>query len=139
MKLFTINQLKYAASLVLITIAFRYALSSQLEASQFTLVWVLAAAYAILIYAVAWIFGKKDYESLPLYDVGFRFHLTTYVLCNLIAEIWFYFGLQSKHENIRIIHITAIAWGVGLLIHFLIFLFTRKDAIKGIEKSEIFE
>ncbi len=139
MKLFTVNQLKFAACLFLLTVAFRYELSNLLETSQFNWVWVLAAAYAILIFAVAWIFGKKDYESLPLYDVGFRFHLTTYVLCNLIAEIWFYLGLQSKHENIRIIHITAIAWGFGLLIHFLIFLFTRKDAIKGIEKSEIFE
>jgi hypothetical protein len=139
MKLITINQLKFAGSLFLLTIAFRYGLSSLLETSYFTLVWVLAAGYAIAIFAVAWNFGKKDYEYLPLFDIGFRFHLTTYVVCNLIAEIWFLIGFQSKHENIQAVHITAIAWGIGLLIHFVFYLFARKNAIKGIDKSEIFE
>lgn len=88
---------------------------------------------------MGWVFGKRDNLNLPLYDVGFRFHLATYVICNLIGEIWYLLDLQSDYEKIRTIHLTALFWGIGLLIHFIIYLITRKDAIKGIKKSEIFE
>jgi hypothetical protein len=139
MKLFTVNQLRFTTSLFILTIAFRYGLSSLLEASQFTMIWVVAAVYAILVFAVAWYFGKNDYELLPLFDIGFRFHLSTYVVCNMTAEIWYLLGYQSKHENIQTVHLTAIFWGIGLLIHFVYYLLTRKYAIKGIDKSELFE
>jgi hypothetical protein len=88
---------------------------------------------------MGWIFGKRDYQILPLYDIGFRFHLSTYIICNLIAEFWFFLGLQSDYEPTTSVHLTALYWGIVLLIHFIIYLFTRKNAINGIEKSEIFE
>jgi hypothetical protein len=91
------------------------------------------------VFTIGWIFGKKDKMNLPLYDVGFRFHLVTYIFCNLIGELWFLIGLQSEYENVRTVHLTAVFWGLGLLFHFIIYLITRKNAIKGIKKSEIFE
>ena len=139
MKSITINQLKFAVSLLLLTILFRFALSASLNDMQFTWVWVIAGLYALSVFITAWIIGKMDYETLPLYDIGFKFHLITYLTCNLIAELWFLFGFQSRFENIKTVHYTALFWGIGLILHFIIFLYTRKDSIKGIEKSEIFE
>lgn len=139
MKLFTVNQLRFAAMLVLLTITFRFGLSYLLNNKEFSWVWVIAVLYGVFIFIAGWNFGKKDFESLPLYDIGFRFHLTTYVVCNLIAELWFLSGNNSQYENIKVVHLTIIFWGIGLLIHFIIFIFTRKNAIKGIEKSEIFD
>ena len=139
MKTVTKNLLAFSIGLVVLTIAFRFSLSTMLQNRLFGSVWIVATIYGVLVFIIGWIFGKKDKMNLPLYDIGFRFHLATYIICNLIAEVWFLIGLQSEYENIRTIHLTVVYWGIGLLIHFIIYLFTRKKTIKGIKKSESFE
>ncbi len=139
MKTITKNLLAFSIGLVVLTIAFRFSLSTMLQNRLFGSVWIVATIYGILIFIIGWIFGKKDKMNLPLYDIGFRFHLATYIICNLIAEVWYLIGLQSEYENIRTVHLTVIFWGIGLFIHFIIYLVTRKNAINGIKKSEIFE
>lgn len=139
MKLLTGNQVKFAGMLFFLTIAFRFGLSNSLNNESFSTVWIIAASYGILIFITGWIFGKKDQEFLPLYDIGFRFHLITYIICNLTAEIWHFLNLNSKYESLNSVHLTALYWGFGLIIHYVIFLVTRKHSIKGIKKSEIFD
>ncbi len=139
MKSLTVNQLKFAGILITITLAFRFGLSALLENMQFIWAWLLAAVYSISIFAAGWVFSKKDYESLPLYDIGFKYHLITYLVCNVIAEVWFLLGFQSSFESIKSVHLTALFWGIGLIIHLIFYLFARKDSIKGIEKSDIFD
>lgn len=139
MKFITKNQLLFALALTIITIAFRYGLSTLLEMEKFSIIWYFAALYGLVIFIFGWIFGKRDHLSLPIYDIGFRFHLTTYIICNAIAEVWFLAGLNSSHEKIKAIHISMVIWGVFLLLHFFVFMYTRKNAIKGIEKTEIFD
>ncbi len=139
MKLFTQNQLKFAAVLLILTIGLRFGLSNLLELRQFSTAWILAAVYAVLVFIAGWVFGKKDNEFLPLYNIGFRMHATTYVICNAIAEVWFFLGLNSQYESIKSVHLTVIFWGMGLLLHLILLLLTRKNAIKGIEKSQIFD
>ena len=139
MKCITTNQLRFAIVLIVLTIPFRLGLSRLLDAEMFTGAWVLASVYAVVVFAMGWIFGRKDYESLPIFDIGFRFHLTTYIICNAIAEILFYLNFNSRFENVKVVHLTAIYWGVFLLMHFVVFMATRRNAIKGINKSEIFE
>jgi len=139
MKSITINQLKFAGSLALLTILFRFALSALLSDMQFTWAWVIAAIYSLSVFITGWILGKKDYETLPLYDIGFKFHLITYIECNLIAELWFLLGFQSHFENVKTVHYTALFWGIGLMIHLILFRYSRKGSIKGIEKSELFD
>jgi hypothetical protein len=139
MKLFTSNQLKFAGTLALLTVAFRFGLSALLDHKEFSPVWVIAVLYGVLIFIAGWIFGKKDHESIPLYDIGFRFHLTTYIVYNILSELWFMLGFHSQYENIKVIHLTVFIWGICIVIHFIFFLISRKDTIKGLEKSEIFE
>ena len=110
-----------------------------LQNRHFSGVWFVAAAYGILVFTIAWVFGKRDNLTLPLYDIGLRFHVTTYIICNAIAELWFAFDMQSEYETVKVIHLTAIFWGIGLLIHYTLYLVTRKNAINGIKKSELFE
>ncbi len=139
MKLFTSNQLKFATVLAALLIVFHFGLSTLLKNMEFTWVWLIAAAFAISVFVAGWYFGKKDNDSLPLYDIGFKFHLITYIISNLIAELWFLFGFQSHFEHVKTVHLTAIFWGIGLILHFIIFLYNRKNSIKGIEKSDIFD
>jgi len=133
------NLLYYSAWLTLLTIIFRFSLSSLLQNQFFSIIWIVPTLYGISVFCLGWIFGKKDKLHIPLFDVGFRIHLATYLICNSIAEIWFLIGQQSDFENIRTIHLTAIYWGIFLLIHFTIYLSFRKNTIKGIKKSDIFE
>lgn len=139
MKALTKNLVLFSISLTILTLLFRFSLSTILHSQQFNGVWIIAILYGIIAFILGWIFGKRDYLILPLYDIGFRFHLATYLICNLIAEIWFLLGLQSDYEKIKSVHLTTIFWGIGLLIHLIIYLITRKNTIKGLDKSEIFE
>lgn len=139
MKLLTLNQLRFAAIFAITNIVFRIGMSRLLDAKEFTWAWVVAALFAVIAFSVGWYFGRKDHESLPIYDVGFRFHLTTYVLHNLIAEGLHLFSLNSVYETIETVHLTALFWGVFILLHFVLFMYTRKNAIKGISKTDIFE
>jgi hypothetical protein len=139
MKLFTKNQLRFAAVLLVLTIGLRYGLSNLLELRQFPSAWIVAGLYAVLVFIAGWYFGKKDNEFLPLYNIGFRLHATTYLICNTVAEVWFFLGLNSQYEEIKSVHLTVLFWGLGLLLHLILMLYTRKNVIMGIDRSEIFD
>ena len=100
---------------------------------------VSALSYGLLAFIFGWIYGKKDYESLPLYDIGFRFHLVTYIVVNGIAILWHTLGLQSQYEELSYTYSTMLFWGLGLILHFVFYLYSRKNAYKGINKSDLFE
>jgi hypothetical protein len=110
-----------------------------LDAKLFWEVWIMATAYGLGAFFLGWYFGKKDGNDLPLYDIGFRFHFATYLICNVIGELWLLSDFHSKYENIFTVHLTALIWGAFLAIHFIFFLTSRKKAINGIKKTEIFE
>ncbi len=139
MKALTKN-LKYFGIFFFIgAIVFWYGLSYFLENRTYTLVWIIAVIYFFYNLFIGWLFGKRDYETLPLYDIGFRFHFVTYLLFNTVSVLWFLFGFHPHYESIRIVYVAAFFWGIGIIIHLVIYLITRKNAILGIEKSEIFE
>jgi len=100
---------------------------------------MIAAAYAVLVFIAGWIFGKRDHLSLPLFDVGFRFHLVSYLVCNGVAEIRLFLNYNSVYESDASVHLTALIWGIFILIHFLFYLYTRRNTIDGISKNELFE
>lgn len=139
MKFITSNLLKFAFFFALGSILFRIGLSWSITNHAVFERWIFAILYFLLNLSLGWFFGKKDYESFPLNDIGFRFHLGTYVVFNSIWELWFLFGLQSRVENSNIAHQIALFWGIFLLFHFIIYLLNRKNTIKGLNKSDLFE
>ena len=139
MKTITSNLLKFAFFFAICSILFHFGLSWSITNHATFGMWIVAILYFIFNFSIGWFFGKKDYECFPLSDVGFRFHLVTYVLFNIIWELWFLFGLQSRVEDVKIAHQIAIVWGIVLLFHFIFYLYNRKNTIKGLNKSDIFE
>ncbi len=139
MKSITSNLLKFAIFFTFGSILFRVGLSWSITNHTVFEMWIFAFLYFIFNFGIGWFFGKKDYESIPLNDIGFRFHLVTYVVFNTIWELWFLLGLQSRVENVKIAHHIALFWGIFLLLHFILYLFARKNTIKGLSKSDIFE
>lgn len=139
MKALTKNLMFFTIFFFIGAIVFRYGLSHFIETHNYNLVWITAVFYFIFNFFIGWLFGKKDYETLPLYDIGFRFHFVTYLLFNTVSVLWFLIGFHSQFESIRIVYSTAIFWGIGLLIHFIFYLIAIKNTIKGLNKEEIFE
>lgn len=118
---------------------FRYCLSVTLENRLFNLAWIAGGFYFIFNFLIGWFFGKKEYESLPIHDVGFRFHGVTYLLYHGVAVLWFAFGFHSQFESMNQVYNVALFWGIGLVVHFVCYLFARKKSIKGLSKEDLFE
>lgn len=139
MKSITKNLIYFSIILFITTLVFRYALSTMLHNKLFNYIWFLTVGYGVIVFIFGWVFGKRDNLTLPLYDIGFRFHLATFIICNSIAEAWYLLNLQSAYENIKWVHLTVIIWGVVILLHYILYIITRKNAIQGIKKSDLFE
>jgi len=140
MKFITNNLVKFGLSLIATTILFRYSLTSALTERSFLLVGIIAFLYSCAVFALGLFWGKKDQEILAWHDVGFRFHLVTYLVCNGIGELWFWLEFHNdNYEHVNHVHFPAIIWGLVLMFHFIYFLITRKETIDGIDKTELFE
>lgn len=139
MKSITSNLLKFAFFFALGSILFRFGLSWSITNHAVMEMWIFSVVYFIFNFGIGWFFGKKDYESFPLSDIGFRFHLIAYLVFIMIWEFWFLLELQSTYEKVSIVHKIALFWGIFLVFHFIIYLIARKNTIKGIDKSDLFE
>lgn len=139
MKFLSLNQFRFTVAFFVLTIFIQAAITILLNAQEFRIVWIPIPFYVILVFMAGWYLGGKDNEILPLAVTGFKFHLITYVIGNGISLFKHLFGLASIYENIVSVYLTILFWGLGLLLHYIIFLIVRKNSIKGISKSEIFE
>jgi hypothetical protein len=135
----TANLIKYTFTTLVLAILFRICLSTSITHKITIAVIVCAIVYAILMWFNGSYFGKKEYEYLPIFDIGFRFHFATFLAHNIVSILWFVFGFESKYESIHVIYITAIIWGVFLLIHFMYYLSVRKSSIRNLNKEDLFE
>ena len=129
----------YAIFFTLYTIAFRFLLSYSLNIEMYSVIWIYAVLYAVLIFFTAWQLGKSESLRSFIFDAGLKIHTVTYLIWGIISEAWFLLGFASGKESASVVHITLIFWGLGLILHIVIFLVLRKNTIRGIQKSEIFE
>lgn len=139
MKTITPYLLRFALTTTLLTIVFRFFLSYGIENQSGIIITTSAVTYGLLMFASGWYFGRKDGEYLPIYDVGFRFHLTTYLIHNGISLLWLGLGFGSKYENLSVSIMVAIYWGIFLLLHFIFYIWVRKNSIENLDKEDLFE
>ncbi len=135
----TPNLLKLTLATILLTVIFRFSLSISITNKLIIGAIITAIAYAILMWFNGSYFGRKEYEYLPIYDIGFRFHLSTFLAHNIVSLLWFTFGLESHYENIKTVYIIALIWSVFLILHFVYYLSTRTSSIKNLDKEDLFE
>ncbi|MBB4119368.1 uncharacterized membrane protein (DUF485 family) [Mesonia hippocampi] len=139
MKTITPYLLRFAVTITVLTIIFRYFLSYGIENQLKTIIVACSITYGLLMFISGFYFGRKDGEYLPIYDVGFRFHLTTYLIHNGISLLWIGLGFGAIHENIDTSIMIALYWGFFLLIHFIFFLWAKKNSINNLDKEDLFE
>lgn len=131
--------LRFSLAAVLLAILFRYFLSHGIESHITVLIVLVSFLYGVGMFSAGWYFGKKDAELLPIFDVGFRFHLATYLVHNVVSELWFVGGFNSEYEKASVIHVTALCWGIFLLLHLAFYLRAREQTIRGLHKHDLFE
>lgn len=139
MKTITPYLVKFAITASILTIIFRFFLSYGINEHSKTIILSSAVIYGLMMFVSGWFFGKKDGEYLPIFDVGFRFHLTTYVIHNGISLLWIGLGFGSAKENIDVVLMTMLYWGIFLVLHFVFYLWASKNAIEHLDKNDIFD
>lgn len=139
MKIITNYLVKFALTATLLTLLFRFFLSSGIENHSTIGITLTAVIYALSMFAAGWYFGRKDGEHLPIFDVGFRFHLTTYLVHNGITLLWIGLGFGAKNENLNLSIMIAVYWGIFLFLHFIFYLWARKNSIDNLDKEDLFE
>jgi len=140
MKIISRNLLLFAALLLVYTLLFRFGLGQLLTAEKWFWVIIIAILYGGIIFITAWTTGKRDGMENFLFDAGFRWNFTTFLVWGAASEAWFLLDLHSAYESIRVVHITLLIWSGFLLLHFLLFLILRRRrTIKGVHKTDIFE
>jgi hypothetical protein len=83
-------------------------------------------------------FVIKEYEYLPIGDIGFRFHLSTFVVFFTVSYSMFYLEYMSGSEPRSIIDTTLLIWGILIFTHFIFYQKFKRNNIKGINKEDIF-
>jgi len=139
MKTITKYLLGFALTAAVLTVIFRYALSYGIEGESTPIVILSACIYGIAMFLAGWFFGKREGEHLPISDVGFRFHFTTYFIHIGISLLWLSLGFGSKYEQVSWTIMTAIYWGIFVLIHFIVYLWMRKSTINNLDKEDLFD
>jgi hypothetical protein len=118
---------------------FRFGLSTFLNQEKYQLVAFIAITYGVLLFLSGWVLGKKHGINSLKFDIGLGFHLAGFLSWTLISLFWFLLGFNSPKESIDSLYYAILIWGVFLVIHIIIFLILRRNTIKGIHKSEIFD
>lgn len=139
MKFSTPFLIKFAISSSILTVVFRGILSYGVSKHLNALIITSAILYGIAMFVIGKYFGKKDHTYLPILDIGFRSHLVTYIIYNFISIMWFLLGLNAAQESIVVVYNTALIWGIFLVIHFIFYIYKRKDSINSLNKKDIFE
>ncbi|MEE4311151.1 MAG: hypothetical protein V2J62_04725 [candidate division KSB1 bacterium] len=124
---------------ILYTISFRYFLSLSITNHNHVVQWATAIIYGVTIFITALVLGKSEDINIGVIYLGFKYHLMTYVIFNVITLLWHSLGFVSQYEDFSRVLLLLVVWGIGLLIHFLLSQHSSKNAIKGVPKEDIFD
>jgi len=138
MKIFTRQLIIFAILMAIYTLIFRIVLSYCIGNQSWILLGATSLLYFGIIFFTAFFLGKSDAQENPFFDLGLRFHVTSYLIWAGVSFGWFYLGHPHHYEHVTDILHPLLYWGFIVILHTVIFLITRKDTIRGIRKDEIF-
>lgn len=135
MLVFSRNLRIFGVFAVLYSVVFNYYYSGYVEGGEWNKVLIVAALYYIFMFATGLSLGIKDPVRDTRMDQGFQYHLVTYIIVNVTGILWTLFGLSFERNTLGVVLLTALIWGLGLLVHFLLV----RRFIKGIPRGDVFE
>lgn len=117
------------------TLVFNYYYSAFIADMLWNNVGIAATIYFFAMFITGLILGAKDPIRSSRIDQGLHYHFVTYLVVNTTGILWTLLGFSAGAETIGMKLLTALSWGVGLLVHYLIV----RHMIKGIPRDEVFE
>jgi hypothetical protein len=138
MKFFNRFVLLHALIVTVLTLVYTYVVSHFFGGTNSYGGVISLAAYLGLIFASSLLLGQRDEVSGY---IGFNYHLTTYLVVNLIAFILVLSMSkgEEKDANLKATVATVLIWGVGVLFHFVMYFQFRKQKIGSYEKDDVFK
>lgn len=92
---------------------------------------IVCVAYGLGMFFAGRLIGRRDHFNGYF---GFNYHFVTYVVCNAAAWI-----TQEAFDHTSGALSMTLTWGIGLLVHFIIWMVWRKRSVRGFDKDELFE
>ena len=130
------QNLKYFSGLTLIfSVIFFYYLYSSLLIGSYGKIWIYAILFGTALFVSGLILGSKDSVRNSRQDLGFQYHLMTFVIVNSVGIISILITLGFSIQNFITGILSILFWALGLIVHYYFSLKT----IKGIDKREIFD
>ena len=130
----TRNQKYFAVLTILLSLVFFKLLIDDLTIEAYGNLWIYALIYGIVMFLNGLYFGYNDPVRETRHDLGFQYHLITYIIVNVIGINWFIFKFADSGNAFFWIVIQCVPWGLGVLLHYYLSL----RCIKGMDKEEIF-
>jgi|LGOV01.1.fsa_nt_gb hypothetical protein len=111
------NRLKIFILLIFVySVIFFYLLNEFITSQLWSSITLLALIYALLMAITGFILGFKDKVTDRKISLGFLYHFYTFIVVNFISVIWI---LMFQRESILDCLVVILAWGIGLLVHYL--------------------
>lgn len=131
MRFFNRYVLMFTAVISVWTALFYASLMYLLRTEAYVWVAVICVAYGLGMFFAGRTFGRRDpYNGY----FGFNYHFMTYVVCNAAAWI-----TQEYFNHVSGALSMTLTWGIGIFIHFIVWVRLRKKSLKGFDKDELFE
>ena len=136
MKIFTKGYTTFFVLASILTLIFRVFLSKLILNQSFTMVWVIAAIYGLLIFTIRFVSGERDKHEFSLTQSFLRWNGGTFIVWGLVSYLWMFLGNPAPSEKLNTLNTAMIIWAsISIIIYFILKYYT----IKGVDKSEIFE
>ena len=131
MRFFNRYILLFGAIITVLTAIFYAVLIYLLGEQQYIGVGALCVFYGLGMFFAGRIIGRRDIYAG---NIGFNYHLMTYLVC--VSAAWI---TQLAFDHTSGALSMTLTWGIGITIHFFMWLSMRKKNVRGFDKDEIFE
>ena len=134
MKAITKNLWVFMLITTIVTLIFLNLLYKAISAEEYNLIFIYCPIYSILLFFSALLLGKNDSTRKQRNDLGFQYHLASYIIINLLNVLWVFTTIGFGNDEITMVLFQLLVWAIILLIHYY---FSRKT-LKGYSKKSIF-
>ncbi|MCB2198960.1 hypothetical protein KQI63_06110 [bacterium] len=135
MKYLTRNLILFGLVTIALSLLFHFRLHGMLLSETYGGIWWIAFAYAGAMFLNGFFFGMFDPQRKSRVDLGFMYHLVTFVV---VIPIWLgmiFFGPAKGNFLLWIDLNIMVVWAVVLLMHFL----KIRKQVKGYSPDKAFE
>lgn len=116
---FTTSQKIFAAAVIILTSFFSYVLYANLSVGEYSRIFLIVLAYFLTVFTTGLITGYYDNSECNSSELGFRYHLISFVCVNMIALPWLLLVMGFTWQSVLVGIGQITAWGTGLFSHWL--------------------